>query len=101
MKRERVNTAETELMTGSLGVNIKVMEDSIKKDIERVNQLLGTDIKFSIDEEVIDEAIDDTIDEKPADNVVNDNIAEEEEPPKDGTVVEETKEIKTKEEDEE
>ena len=100
MKRERVNTAETELMTGSLGVNIKVMEDSIKKDIERVNQLLGTDIKFSIDEEVIDEVIDDTIDEEPTDNVVNDTVTEEEEePPKDGTVVTEEEEVKKENKD--
>lgn len=52
MKRERVNTAETELMTGSLDVSIYSMEKSLKEGIERVNELFGTSISVRFNEEI-------------------------------------------------
>lgn len=92
MKRERVNTAETELMTGSLDVNIKLIEEEIKKGIDKVNQLFGTSITFEIDPEVITSTEEElaSIEESiPANNSTEESSTEEEEPPKDGTVVEE------------
>ena len=44
MKRERVNTAETQLMTGSLDISIYSMERNLQREIERVNELFGTEI---------------------------------------------------------
>lgn len=55
MKRERVNTAETELMTGSLDVSVYNMEKNLKEAVERVNELFGTDIKVELNRDVITE----------------------------------------------
>ena len=44
MKRERVNTAETQLMTGSLDISVYSMERNLQREIERVNELFGTEI---------------------------------------------------------
>lgn len=105
MKRERVNTAETELMTGSLDVNVKLIEEEIKKGIDKVNQLFGTSITFEIDQEVITSTEEElaSIEESiPADNSTEEPSTEEE-PPKDGTVVEEEevkKEVKKEGDDE-
>ena len=53
MKRERVNTAETELMTGSLDVSVYNMIKNLKSAVEKINELFGTDIKVELNEEVI------------------------------------------------
>lgn len=53
MKRERVNTAETELMTGSLDVSVYNMIKNLKAAVEKINELFGTDIKVELNEEVI------------------------------------------------
>ena len=53
MKRERVNTAETELMTGSLDVSVYNMIKNLKSAVEKINELFGTDIKDELNEEVI------------------------------------------------
>lgn len=52
MKRERLNTAEVEMNTGSLDINIQSMIGQLKKDIEKVNQLLNTSISVELNEEV-------------------------------------------------
>lgn len=53
MKRERVNTAETELMTGSLDVSVYNMIKNLKSAVEKINELFGTDIRVELNEEVI------------------------------------------------
>ena len=53
MKRERVNTAETELMKGSLDVSVYNMIKNLKSAVEKINELFGTDIKVELNEEVI------------------------------------------------
>lgn len=53
MKRERVNTAETELMTGSLDVSVYNMIKNLKDAVEKINELFGTDIKVELNEEVV------------------------------------------------
>lgn len=52
LKRERVNTAETELMTGCLDISIWNMIDTLKKCFERVNERFGTSITVELNDEV-------------------------------------------------
>ena len=53
MKRERVNTAETKLMTGSLDVSVYNMIKNLKSGVEKVNKRFETDIKVELNEEVV------------------------------------------------
>lgn len=53
MKRERVNTAETELMTGSLDVSVYNMIKNLKDAVEKINDLFGTDIKVELNKDVV------------------------------------------------
>ena len=55
MKRERVNTAETELMQGGLDVNVYNMEKNLQAAIEKVNQLFGTSISVRFNEDLLPE----------------------------------------------
>lgn len=55
MKRERVNTAETELMTGSLDVNVYNMEKNLQKGAELINELFGENISVRFNEEIKEE----------------------------------------------
>ena len=52
MKRERLNTAEVEMNTGSLDINIQSMIGQLTKDIDKVNKLLGTSIVIELNPEV-------------------------------------------------
>ena len=52
LKRERINTAETELMTGCLDISIWNMLKSLKDGIEKVNELFGTSISVDLNDEV-------------------------------------------------
>ena len=52
LKRERINTAETELMTGCLDISIWNMLDTLKKCFERVNEKYGTSITVELNDEV-------------------------------------------------
>jgi hypothetical protein len=52
LKRERVNTAETELMTGCLDISIWNMLKNLKEGIEKVNELFGTSIGVELNDEV-------------------------------------------------
>jgi hypothetical protein len=52
LKRERINTAETELMTGCLDISIWNMLDTLKKCFERVNEKFGTSITIELNDEV-------------------------------------------------
>lgn len=51
-KRERVNTAETELMTGSYDINIWNMLENRKKAVEKINELFGTSISVELNPEI-------------------------------------------------
>lgn len=48
MKRERVNTAETDLMTGQLDINIWNMLKNREEAVERINELFGTSISVKL-----------------------------------------------------
>lgn len=52
LKRERINTAETELMTGCLDISIWNMIDTLKKCFERVNEKFNTSITIELNDEV-------------------------------------------------
>ena len=51
-KRERVNTAEVGLMRGCLDISLSNMIKNLKADLEKVNELFGTDIRVEINENV-------------------------------------------------
>lgn len=88
MKRERVNTAETELMTGSLDVSVYNMEKNLKAAVEKVNELFGTDISVRFNEEIKEDEVEpdqepesegeDTIPENTPQEEVKENEEEEE-----------------------
>lgn len=52
LKRERVNTAETELMTGCLDISIWNMLKNLKEGLDKVNELFGTSISVELNDEV-------------------------------------------------
>ena len=57
MKRERVNTAETELMTGSLDVSVYNMEKNLKAAVEKINELFGLDISVRFNEDIREDEV--------------------------------------------
>ncbi len=98
MKRERLNTAEVEMNTGSLDINVQSMIGQLKKDIEKANKLLETSINVELNEEVFyqgsgnagDQEVLDTEDEKQIENPIEEEKKEEEKE----EVIEEKKEEK-------
>lgn len=100
MKRERVNTAETELMTGSLDVNVYNMEKNLQKGAELINQLFDTSISVRFNEEIVEDEVEP--DEKP-DTIdvpeVKEEAPQEEVEDKEEKIVE-VKETETKKEEE-
>ena len=52
LKRERVNTAETELMTGCLDISIWNILKNLREGLDRVNELFGTSISVDLNDEV-------------------------------------------------
>ena len=103
LKRERINTAETELMTGCLDISVWNMLHNLKEGIERVNELFGTSIGVELNDEVFyPESANATLGEVPEeeDEEVIDNPAGGEEIVEDDKkeeVVEEKKETETEE----
>lgn len=72
LKRERVNTAETELMTGCLDISIWNILDTLKKCFERVNEKFGTSISIELNDEVFyDGSANATLGEENLDEVEN------------------------------
>ena len=86
-KRERINSAESELMEGSLNLSLQVIIENLKADIERVNELFGTDISVDINEEALPrdrEAGNDLVDgiQDRADDKIEDATPDSESPEK-------------------
>ena len=52
MKRERINTAETELMTDSLDINIQSMLKCREEAVKKINELYGLNISVKLNEAV-------------------------------------------------
>lgn len=52
MKRERINTAETELMTDSLDINIQSMLKCREEAVKKINELFGLNISVKLNEAV-------------------------------------------------
>ena len=52
MKRERVNTAETELMTGCLDINIYNMIKNLRNAVELINKKFDVSISVKLNDEV-------------------------------------------------
>lgn len=79
LKRERINTAETELMTGSYDINIFNMLKNREEAVKQINTLFGTSISVKLNDRIYYEGS------------VNATLGEN---------VEEEEEIKTEEENE-
>lgn len=52
MKRERINTAETELMTDTLDINIQSMLKCREEAVKKINELYGLNISVKLNEAV-------------------------------------------------
>lgn len=55
LKRERINTAETELMTDCLDINIQSMLKCREEAVEKINQLYGLNISVKLNEAIYSE----------------------------------------------
>lgn len=91
LKRERINTAESELMTGSLNLNLETIINNLKRDIEKVNELFGTSIEVNINPKAMPEDVnteiaaeEDLVDgiEDRADDKIEDATPDSEDPTK-------------------
>jgi Phage Connector (GP10). len=87
MKRERINTAETELMTGSLDVNVWNMLKNRQDAVEKINELFGTSISVRFNENVFTEEEEE--DEEEPQTESEDIVEMEEEAPEEETSQEE------------
>ena len=96
MKRERINTAETELMTGSLDVSIYNMEKNLQAAVEKINELFGTSISVRFNEEIKEDEAD--VEEEP--NGTGEDTIPEETPVEEDETVIDTVEEKEEEEKE-
>lgn len=79
MKRERINTAETDLMTGSLDISVYDMIKNLKYGIQRVNDLFGTQIEVELNEEVRTENPDQEGEVDETENVMENKVEDVEE----------------------
>lgn len=83
MKRERINTAETELMTDSLDINIQSMLKCREEAVKKINELYGLNISVKLNEAVYkedeDEDEENQTDELQVDGVKEDTIEQPEE----------------------
>ena len=101
MKRERVNTAETELMTGSLDVNVYNMEKNLQNGAKLINELFGENISVRFNEEIKeDEGEPDGEPEVSPEEVVKEEAPQEEVEDKEEKIVE-VKETEVKKEEKE
>lgn len=55
MKRERINTAETELMTDSLDINIQSMLKCREEAASKINELFGLNLSVKLNEAIYEE----------------------------------------------
>lgn len=102
MKRERVNTAETELMTGSLDVSVYNMEKNLKNAVEKVNELFGTDISVRFNEEIKEDEVEpDQEPETEGNDTIPENTPQEEVKDEEEEIVVKSEETKTEKEGDE
>lgn len=99
LKRERINTAETELMTGCLDINIANMKKNREDAVKRINELFGTSISVKLNPEIFySESGNATLGEEPEEESLapDDKI---EEPEAEAPKEEEEAEVEVKEEE--
>lgn len=80
MKRERINTAETELMTDSLDINIQSMLKCREEAVEKINQLYGLNVSVKLNEAIYkeDEVAPQAEEELQVDGIEEDKVEVEE-----------------------
>lgn len=86
LKRERINTAETELMTGSYDINIFNMLKNREEAVEQINALFGTSISIKLNDRIYYEGS--------VNATLGENVEEEEEIKTEEETIEENKETK-------
>lgn len=102
MKRERVNTAETELMTGSLDVSVYNMEKNLKAAVEKINELFGTNVSVRFNEEVKEDEVEpDQEPETEGNDVIEENTPQEEVKDEEEEIIVKSEEVKTEKEGDE
>lgn len=102
MKRERVNTAETELMTGSLDVSVYNMEKNLKAAVEKINELFGTDIRVRFNEEIKEDEVEpDQEPETEGNDTIPENTPQEEVKDEEEEIVVKSEDTKTEKEGDE
>lgn len=103
MKRERVNTAETELMTGSLDVSVYNMEKNLQAAVEKINELFGTSISVRFNEEIKEDEVepDKEPESEGKDTIPTETEVKEEEETTEEAVVVKSEETKTEKEGDE
>ena len=102
LKRERVNTAETNMMQGSYDISIWSMIKARKEAVEKINKLFGTSISVDLNDEVFyPGSANATLGEEvqPEETIEPETSIEEEQTPLEE--VEEKVEVSTKEEEKE
>lgn len=102
MKRERINTAESEMNKGSLDINIWNMLENRRTAVEKINELFGTNISVDLNPEIFYAESgnaslgEDEEEEEP--QIFKEDLIKEEEPKEETSEEEETKEeVKEKE----
>lgn len=99
MKRERINTAETELMTGTLDVSVYNMEKNLQAAVEKINELFSTSISVRFNEEIKEEEAEpDEVEEGAEETIPEDGGEEVKE---DETVIDSVEEKKEEKKEEE
>lgn len=101
MKRERLNTAEVEMNTGSLDINIQSMIGQLTKDIDKVNKVLGTSIKVSLNPLVYYEDSGNAQGNDEVEPIKEEEPTKDDEPVKEEVIKEEVKKEEVKEGDSE
>lgn len=80
MKRERINTAETELMTDSLDINVQSMLKCREEAVSKINELFNLNISVKLNPAVYSEEEPTTNSEElQLDGIVEDKVVSEEE----------------------
>ena len=102
MKRARLNTAEVEMNTGALDINIQSMLGQLQKDIEKANKVCGTSIEIELNPEIFydgsgnagDQGLEPSVDDTAEADINTSEGGEEETTEKEVKVEEKKEEVK-------
>lgn len=93
LKRERINTSETELMTGNLDINIENMMRNRQEAVDRINKMFGTSISVTLNPSIYYEETNNAILPEEVESESED-IIEQDEAPQETSAEIQIKEVK-------